>query len=422
MASANLFAQYLQPPKSVADYTAEMDEADLRREQLAGSRQQNALAALAMQQSADKQRREAAIRQRAEGYMQQAGGDRNALLALYDRDPDLMGEAQGIRKADLDARNTESQIKGRDADADAKSYETRIKMHETALRDIAGFTTPQEAAASLQRHVAARDIDAATAQSILQDIPQDPNQFPGWQLKMLRRALSARDQLEQDRLQATQAETVRHNRTSETLTARGQNLTDSRAREGNDIKRAEVQMGGKPPPGYRWVGDGRLEAIPGGPGDKLPEAQQKQVVGTQNLSNAITEYRSELANWSKLKAMSPSARAAMGTKYNNMMLQAKEAYNLGVLNGPDYDILTSVITDPRSLSGAITPNTALDKQASELDRIMGGIAKTSGNRRPQDGAPAVAAGNGGPTKAAGAFSDPDKEARYQAWKEQQGRQ
>ena len=92
------------------------------------------------------------------------------------------------------------------------------------------------------------------------------------------------------------------------------------------------------------------------------------------------------------------------------------------MNGPDLDILTSVITDPRSLSGAITPNAALDKQASELDRIMGGIAKTSGNRRPQDGAPDVAAGRAGQPKAAGAFADPGKEARYQAWKAQQGRQ
>ena len=37
-----------------------------------------------------------------------------------------------------------------------------------------------------------------------------------------------------------------------------------------------------------------------------------------------------------------------------MMLQAKEAYNLGVLNGPDFQILQSVVTDPRSLTGAFT--------------------------------------------------------------------
>lgn len=171
---------------------------------------------------------------------------------------------------------------------------------------------------------------------------------------------------------------------SNSTAIRGQNMVDDRAAESNQIKSAEVSMGGKPPPGYRWVGEGKLEAIPGGPGDKLPESQQKQVVGVQNLRNAIREYRSELGNWSNMKGLSPDARAGMGTKYNNMMLQAKEAYNLGVLNGPDLQILTAVITDPRSLTGAVTSNTAMDKQASELDRIMAGIGDTSSNRRPQD--------------------------------------
>lgn len=146
-------------------------------------------------------------------------------------------------------------------------------------------------------------------------------------------------------------------------------------------------MGGKPPPGYRWSDGGRLEAIPGGPGDKLPESQQKQVVGVQNLRNAIGEYRDELGKFGKLDVLKPDARAGMGTKYKNMMLQAKEAYNLGVLNGPDLKILTDVITDPVSLKGYVTSKEALDNQAIELDRIMSVIGQVSGQRRPQDAPP-----------------------------------
>jgi hypothetical protein len=157
----------------------------------------------------------------------------------------------------------------------------------------------------------------------------------------------------------------------------GERLTDARNRE-------EIAMGGKPPPGYRWTPQGTLQAIPGGPGDKLPEAQQKQVVGVQNLQGAIGEYLDQLKTWGGTDIARPDARAAMGTKYNNMMLQAKEAYNLGVLNGPDLEILTSVITDPRSMAGAVTSNEALANQAKELNRIMGSIASVSGNRRPQD--------------------------------------
>lgn len=158
---------------------------------------------------------------------------------------------------------------------------------------------------------------------------------------------------------------------------RGQDLVDARQRQ-------ELAAGGKPPPGYRWTPEGTLAAIPGGPGDKLPESQQKQLVGVNNLSNAIQEYRRELSGFSMSDALKPDARARMGTKYNNMMLQAKEAYNLGVLNGPDFDILQSVITDPRSLKGAITSKGALDTQAVELDRIMQGVAGVSSQaRQPQ---------------------------------------
>jgi hypothetical protein len=151
-----------------------------------------------------------------------------------------------------------------------------------------------------------------------------------------------------------------------------------------------VNIGDKPPAGYRWKPDGGLDAIPGGPADKLPESQQKQVVGAQNTRAAITAYREALKDFKTFDAASPNARAAMGTKYNNMMLQAKEAYNLGVLNGPDLEILTSVITDPRSFSGAMVDKAVLDKQASELDRIMQGIADVSSQRTPRGSSGAAA--------------------------------
>jgi hypothetical protein len=53
-----------------------------------------------------------------------------------------------------------------------------------------------------------------------------------------------------------------------------------------------------------------------------------------------------------------------------MMLQGKEAYNLGVLNGPDYSIMQQVVINPTSMRGAVTSRAAMDQQASELSRIM----------------------------------------------------
>lgn len=175
---------------------------------------------------------------------------------------------------------------------------------------------------------------------------------------------------------------------SNAVAMRGQNMVDARARAALDLQRQELSGGGKAPAGYRWKPDGSLETIAGGPADKLPESQQKQVTGVNNLSNAITEYRNDLNNFGF--GLSPEKRAVMGTKYNNMMLQAKEAYNLGVLNGPDYDILTSIVTDPTSGKGFFMTNSALDKQASELDRIMQQVGRTSSVVRPN----ATQGGNG----------------------------
>jgi hypothetical protein len=137
-----------------------------------------------------------------------------------------------------------------------------------------------------------------------------------------------------------------------------------------------VNVNEKAPAGYRWTATGDLEPIPGGPATKLGEGQVKQEVGVRNTRNAIKVYRDALKNWGGVDILNPSARARMGTIYNNMLLQAKEAYNLGVLNGPDYQILQEVITHPASAQGFITSKKALDEQAAKLDEIMERVGKT----------------------------------------------
>ncbi len=130
--------------------------------------------------------------------------------------------------------------------------------------------------------------------------------------------------------------------------------------------------------------EGAIVKLPGF--SKPPsEGQKKQLIGIQSLGSAIDEYTAQLGEWDKTKMLSPDARAAMGTKYNNMMLQAKEAYNLGVLNGPDYKILTSVIADPNSASSILMSKKAMESQANELKRIMqstASAAKSGGTDAP----------------------------------------
>lgn len=98
----------------------------------------------------------------------------------------------------------------------------------------------------------------------------------------------------------------------------------------------------------------------------LPEGLNKQVTGAVNLTDAISDYQNKIANFGIKDFANPNKRAEMGNAYNNMMLQAKEAYNLGVLNGPDYQILQKVVKDPTNLSSLAYTNDALSSQADSL--------------------------------------------------------
>lgn len=114
-------------------------------------------------------------------------------------------------------------------------------------------------------------------------------------------------------------------------------------------------------------------------GGKLGEGQKKQISGIESLSNAVDAYTSALDQWDKTKFVSPNERAKMGTLYNNMMLQAKEAYNLGVLNGPDYEILQSVVKDPTSAGSLLVSNDTLKTQATTLRNMLQGNVESIRN-------------------------------------------
>lgn len=128
---------------------------------------------------------------------------------------------------------------------------------------------------------------------------------------------------------------------------------------------------------------------------KLGEGQKKQISGIESLSGAVDAYAAAIDQWNNKKFLNPNERAKMGTLYNNMMLQAKEAYNLGVLNGPDYDILQSVIKDPTTAGALLVSNDTLKGQATTLRDMMQkniGSIRNPGNQQPQ-GSPS----NGGKT-------------------------
>ena len=115
---------------------------------------------------------------------------------------------------------------------------------------------------------------------------------------------------------------------------------------------------------------------------ELSAEQQKQVTGAQNTVNAINEFKTELENFNPRSVLnlSPEARAKIQTKYRNMQLQAKEAYNLGVLNGPDLTIIEQLVADPTSLRGTAIGRDAINAQAGELSRIVSDIGRVASTK------------------------------------------
>jgi hypothetical protein len=109
----------------------------------------------------------------------------------------------------------------------------------------------------------------------------------------------------------------------------------------------------------------------------LPEGLNKQVTGAVNLTDAIADYQTKISSFGIKDFANPNKRAEMGNAYNNMMLQAKEAYNLGVLNGPDYDILQRVVKDPTNVTSLAFSNNALSKQADSLRTTASNIVKNA---------------------------------------------
>jgi hypothetical protein len=218
MANDNIFQQYLKPPKSVLEYGAELDEVDARKQVI----QQNALSLAAGQQT------------RADGV--RARDADNVLSRLYasGQTPDqiAVGLAQaGHGKAAL-AFTKQQQELAKDKAAMEHSaaqtgkltqetgdlaYKQREEKRAKSITDIAAFTDPQQALASLALHEQAGDIAPDQAALIRQGMPQNPADFPKWQIGMLQRIMSAKDaagQIAPDANARLQADTSTANNTA----------------------------------------------------------------------------------------------------------------------------------------------------------------------------------------------------------------
>lgn len=138
---------------------------------------------------------------------------------------------------------------------------------------------------------------------------------------------------------------------------------------------------------------------------KLREAKAE----AETIINALDDYKAEMAKGAGVRGML-GGTTPQTTAYNNAALLAKgEAlFNLGVLNGPDLDIIRRTLPDPSTVGGSVLTN-AKDREAAiekvknllrykiaAKERAMG-IAPPSpqGASNPAPAAPAAPQGGGG---------------------------
>lgn len=235
MADANIFQQYLKPVKSVLDYQNEYDQADANKN--------------ALQQSAMALQKGQMDMQNAQAVMGQRNALRDAVqsgqidlsnpmhvtkaMALYpDAAPALIKVTQDQAKSTADVNHTNAQTGEVKSNTSKADYEITDKKRQKAITDIASFTDSQQALASLEQHIMAGDIDPQQGQLIKTTIPQNPADFPKWQIGMLQKIMSAKDGAGQI---APDANTVANNNVS--LQNNASNNATSRANNRDNNER-----------------------------------------------------------------------------------------------------------------------------------------------------------------------------------------
>jgi hypothetical protein len=229
---------YNTPRKSAFEYLQEMDAADAAKQ----AKESNRLALLIQQGQYQDQTQARArgnqLRTALQGLGPDAGPEQQ--IGVYQQHGEI-AQANALRKALSDqkreAADTEKVQLG--------NLHTKLDRH---LQALAMVNTPQDAMAWLQEGVKGGTMDMQKASGLAAQLQaMNPQQLQGWKQQMTQGGLSLKEQVEQvwkqkgyDLDVRKVDESARHNKAQEGLTARAQNLADSRAREG--LAQAESQF------------------------------------------------------------------------------------------------------------------------------------------------------------------------------------
>lgn len=183
----SIYNALLRPAKSVAEYDAEAMQGQQNRLALGmerakatdyqrGIEGENKLAQLLASGATSDQ---------IGAGLAQAGFAKQA-LAYTKQQSDLA-------KTKADVGHIDAQTGKLKSETSKLDYDQRELKRQKAISDIAAFTDSAQALASLDLHEKAGDITPEAAAQVRQTIPQNPADFPKWQVGMLQRIMSAKD-------------------------------------------------------------------------------------------------------------------------------------------------------------------------------------------------------------------------------------
>lgn len=113
----------------------------------------------------------------------------------------------------------------------------------------------------------------------------------------------------------------------------------------------QISMGEKLPTNYRWVDPQDrmkgVEPIPGSPAEKETRKEEYKLGG---VGSALDRYRNVLKKHGA-EIMPGAAKSELQTAYFDLMMEMKELFNLGVLQGPDLEIMQQTLTNPVTTEG-----------------------------------------------------------------------
>lgn len=209
----NIFQQYLAPPKSVLDYSADLDQADARKQSL----QQNALALAAGQQKFDEQQqanqRAAQLRAALSGLPAGATDDQRIQAMRGTATPEGYAAADALSKSLLEQQKGKASAAKDEADAAKTSLARDIALHDFHAQKLATVQTPEDAMAWAQEGQALglfkQPGQYERGVAAIQQASQNPQAFAKWKAAAMQGGQSITEQLKQQFEQAKQAEQVR---------------------------------------------------------------------------------------------------------------------------------------------------------------------------------------------------------------------